>query len=198
MNRDTVTGIAALAFVALGIISYFQNLTYGIAAAIFGLCVTVAIAKYAARLSVQSQLYESLFSERSRNFIGIDSSGRIVIGNPERQAKLNPGDIVSVDVKVNSSTVTKTNRASQLAGAAVGAAALGGIGLLLGGLTGSKTSRDMIETLSLEISTRNAAFPHLSIHLLPHGAKWKPDSITVQTAVETARHWMRNLSDEPL
>ncbi|MBB2713324.1 hypothetical protein N2597_11300 [Rhizobium sophoriradicis] len=59
--------------------------------------------------------------------------------------------LTAVEVFRDGSSITKTNRSGQAAGAAVGAVLLGPAGLLLGGLTGSKRSIETITKLSLMI-----------------------------------------------
>lgn len=59
--------------------------------------------------------------------------------------------LTAVEVMRDGSSITKTNRGGQAAGAAVGALLLGPAGLLLGGLTGSKRSIETISKLSLMI-----------------------------------------------
>lgn len=67
--------------------------------------------------------------------------------------------IIDVEILRNNSSVQKTNRGSQAMGAAVGGVLLGPVGILLGGLTGSKRIEDKIEKLSLRIFTNNSFFP---------------------------------------
>lgn len=69
------------------------------------------------------------------------------------------GEIVAVEVLENGSTVTETNRGSQLAGAAIGGLALGGVGAIVGGLSGSKKSTTKVRTLSLKITVEDAVRP---------------------------------------
>lgn len=68
-------------------------------------------------------------------------------------------DIVAVEVCRDGKSVIKTNRGSQVAGAAVGAILLGPFGLLLGGLTGSKRTEEKISRLSLKIYTNDLGRP---------------------------------------
>lgn len=60
-------------------------------------------------------------------------------------------DISAVEIEKNGQSLTQTNRGSQAMGAAVGAVLLGPVGLLMGGLTGSKRQKERINELSLKI-----------------------------------------------
>ncbi|GGB03573.1 hypothetical protein GCM10011491_34680 [Brucella endophytica] len=64
-------------------------------------------------------------------------------------------DLIAVDVRRNGRSIFKTNRGSQAAGAAVGAALLGPAGLLIGGLTGSQRQEEKITELSLRLTVNN-------------------------------------------
>jgi len=63
----------------------------------------------------------------------------------------NFNQLAGVEVERNGQSITKTNRGSQVAGAAIGAVLLGPAGLLLGGLSGSKTAVETIKKLSLKV-----------------------------------------------
>lgn len=90
-------------------------------------------------------------------------------------------DLVAVEVLRNGSSVHKTNRGSQVAGAAVGAVLLGPVGLLLGGLTGSKRAIEKVDRLSLKIFTNDLMQPvHEVVFFDMKGTK--PDSAPVKEA----------------
>lgn len=55
----------------------------------------------------------------------------------------------------NGNTVTKTSRGSQVAGAVVGGAVLGGVGAVIGGLSGKQKSHDTVKTLELKVVTND-------------------------------------------
>ena len=64
-------------------------------------------------------------------------------------------DLIAVDVRQNRRSIFKTNRGSQVAGAAVGAALFGPAGLLVGGLSGSQRQEEKITELSLRLTVNN-------------------------------------------
>jgi hypothetical protein len=79
-------------------------------------------------------------------------------------------DLLSVEVFRDDASVTKTNRGSQLAGAAVGGVLLGPAGLLLGGLSGSKRNEAKVKTLSLKLYTNDIVRPVQEIFFFDGGS----------------------------
>jgi hypothetical protein len=97
-------------------------------------------------------------------------------------------DLVAVEVLRNGSSVSKTNRGSQVAGAAVGAVLLGPVGLLLGGLTGSKRNVEKIDRLSLKVFTNDLVNPvHEIVFFNIPGSK--PDSLAVKQGSQDLDAW---------
>lgn len=60
-------------------------------------------------------------------------------------------DISEVCIDIDGVTLNRTNRGSQLMGAAIGAAALGGVGAVIGGLSGSSSTQERIRSATLII-----------------------------------------------
>lgn len=86
-------------------------------------------------------------------------------------------DIVAVEVCRDGRSITKTNRGSQIAGAAVGAVLLGPVGLLIGGLTGSKRVDEKISTLSLKIYTNDIENPVREVTIFSQIPAMKADYV---------------------
>lgn len=97
--------------------------------------------------------------------ISVDSNRAKVVLVPKAGAPviLSSKDILGVEVIRDGTSVQKTNRGSQVAGAAVGGVLLGPVGILLGGLTGSKRTEEKVKNLSLRIFTSNVANPVFNI-----------------------------------
>jgi len=55
--------------------------------------------------------------------------------------------------------ISSTNRGSQLGGALLGGILAGGVGAAIGGLTGSKTSKDQIEKITLQVIVNDTSDP---------------------------------------
>jgi hypothetical protein len=67
--------------------------------------------------------------------------------------------IASVELAVDGNTISRTNRGSQAVGAAVGAVALGGVGAIIGGLSGSTTTKDTVRRIGLKIISDDPQVP---------------------------------------
>ncbi len=127
--------------------------------------------------------------------ISIDpTSSRLAITLPGQQTKvLHFSQIVSAEVETNGRSLTKTNRGSQAAGAAVGAVLLGPAGLLLGGLTGSKRTEELIKQVSLKLYTNDLISPVTTINFLDSWTGFKADSLVVKQAAQSADEWYGRL-----
>ena len=127
--------------------------------------------------------------------ISIDpTSSRLAITLPGQQPKLfHFNQIISAEVEKNGRSLTKTNRGSQAAGAAVGAVLLGPAGLLLGGLTGSKRTEELIKQVSLKIYTNDLISPVTTINFLDSWTGFKADSLIVKQAAQSADEWYGRL-----
>lgn len=81
-------------------------------------------------------------------------------------------DIVEAQVVVDEDVVTKTSRGSQLAGAAVGTVLAGGVGAIIGGLSGKTSSTRKIKNVSLKLLINDLDIPVHEIFFLeltPYG-----------------------------
>jgi hypothetical protein len=74
--------------------------------------------------------------------------------------------IVSSEIIENGSTVTKTSRASQIGGAMAGGILLGGVRAVVGGLTGSRTTKGKTRQLALRIIINDTARPTHQVNFL--------------------------------
>lgn len=97
--------------------------------------------------------------------------------------------LVAVEIERNGSALELTNRGSQAMGAAVGGALLGPVGLLIGGLTGSKRQEERIKTLVLKIYTNDLHNPVSRVTFFKHPGGRKADAPEVQAAIEMLEDW---------
>jgi hypothetical protein len=68
-------------------------------------------------------------------------------------------DILETALYEDGNSITKTSRTSQVAGAIVGNALIGGTGLIVGALTGSKKTSNTVQSLEIRITVNNNEFP---------------------------------------
>ncbi|HEX8534343.1 MAG TPA: hypothetical protein VF662_09255 [Allosphingosinicella sp.] len=95
------------------------------------------------------EIYVSAFD---RGVLALDHDRRrLAVGTVTNHVEVAWSAINSVEIEKNGQSIQQTNRGSQVMGAAVGAVLLGPLGLLVGGLTGSKRQRERVSDLSLKI-----------------------------------------------
>jgi hypothetical protein len=92
--------------------------------------------------------------------------------------------ITAVEVVVNGATLTQTNRGSQLIGAAVGGVVFGGVGAVLGGLSGSSRSHSRVKSIYLKITLDDRYNPVWMICFFVDATQKgaDPDGIPVRSA----------------
>lgn len=76
------------------------------------------------------------------------------------------GDIIESEVVVDSHTITKTARGSQIGGAAVGGVLLGGVGAIIGGLSGGTGSFEQVKEMDIKLTVNNLDNPVHRINFL--------------------------------
>lgn len=117
--------------------------------------------------------------------IDIDREKIAVLLNPIklRQLETKPSvysfsDLMAVELVRDGASVIKTQRGSQLAGAAAGGLLLGPAGLIVGGLSGSKRQERKIEKLSIKLYTNDLVMPVQELFFLDYpGAGADPQQI---------------------
>jgi hypothetical protein len=76
-------------------------------------------------------------------------------------------DILEVAIFEDGDSITKTSRTSQLAGAIIGNIMLGGVGLVIGSLTGAKRTSSIVNSLEVRLIINNTQSPIISIAFIP-------------------------------
>jgi hypothetical protein len=104
-----------------------------------------------------TELYQSA---TDGNLLGIDFAGsRILLGNRRGEALYGFHQLVSVEVFENGASITQTNRGSQVAGAVLGGLLFGGVGAIVGGLSGSSRTTARVREIALKIMIDDQLFP---------------------------------------
>lgn len=100
-------------------------------------------------------------------------------------------DILSSEIIEDGINTIKTSRSSQVGGALVGGLLLGGVGAIVGGLSGSKsTSAEKVKKIELHITVNDTQQPRHVILFLNHETKKSGiQKFTYNKAIEDTRHW---------
>jgi hypothetical protein len=121
---------------------------------------------------------QAVFSVNNKTAIAIDSrSNKIcLLSNPSgifpcdtrciQKLIVSYKDILEVSFYEDGNSITKTSRTSQVAGAVVGNVLLGGAGLVICALTGSKKTSNTIQSLEIRITVNNMQFPFWAFSFL--------------------------------
>jgi hypothetical protein len=96
-------------------------------------------------------------------------------------------DVLSSEIFVDGETVTRTARGSQIGGALLGGLALGGVGAIIGGLSGKTRSSEKVKRIDLRITVNDTKSPLHDINFMD--TEGKTDGIVYKMAMDQARHW---------
>ena len=102
-------------------------------------------------------------------------------------------DIISVETVINGNSVYKTNRGSQVVGAAVGGLLLGGTGLLIGALTGKKSKEEKVSKISTIIGVSDIDKPSHEI-IFYDSQPTKIDGLVGEVWAEKADEWTQRFN----
>lgn len=96
-------------------------------------------------------------------------------------------DLLSSEIFEDGVTVTKTVRSSQLGGALIGGLALGGVGAIIGGLSGKTQTSGRVKKIDLRLTVNDTQNPLHNINFLD--LEINKDTSLYKLAIEQARHW---------
>lgn len=96
------------------------------------------------------------------------------------------GDIIESEIIAGGATITKTSRTSQLAGAAVGGLLLGGIGAVIGGVSGTKVTSQDVKDVWLKLLINDTSNP---VHLIDFIEGAGVDRTVPKIALQEAQKW---------
>lgn len=124
--------------------------------------------------------------------LAIDEQRRKVCLIVQQQQKFSSrvfayNDLLSSEIFEDGSSITKTVRSSQLGGALVGGIALGGVGAIIGGLSGKTNTTGKVSRVGLRLTVNDTQSPILTIDLL--GLEAKKGDVLYEDAIRVARNW---------
>lgn len=132
--------------------------------------------------------------EDCKTAIAVDESARKVclLKSPDQMDVYAYEDVLSCEVFEDGESVTKTVRSSQALGAILGGIAFGGVGALVGGLSGAKKSQGKVRRIDIRIVVNDMKSP---IHDVCFLDTETPKNGSLYTAAsERARFWSGLLS----
>lgn len=167
IGPTAIRGIGVVGFWTIFIIIVVGAIAAGIIQAMVG-----SATKKSALEKISSRFpLAKLHAHEDGSYLAIDiPSKTIVVGRvkatldgPQYEATYDFGQIAKVDLSVDGNSLTSTNRGSQVLGAAVGAVALGGVGAVIGGLSGSSRTSNNVRKIAVNIIADDDAKPFHSV-----------------------------------
>ena len=128
------------------------------------------------------------------NSIAIDSDSQKIIFYEEKVlTKINFEDLISVETRINDMSLHQTKRGSQIVGGAIGGLLLGPAGLLVGALSGKKTSIQKITKISIKITISDINKPFFEL-IFYDGDPIESDGFIHKGLSKQADEWIARLS----
>lgn len=125
--------------------------------------------------------------------IMLDKENNIHLFDYTSHKKINYKDILQVEIIEDKETVTQTSRKSQIAGSALGGLALGGVGAIIGGLSGNKKTTEKFRDLGIRIIVNNATSPIHEFDFYNFKNPIKKDSEEFQLAYSQVYEWYKTI-----
>jgi len=138
-------------------------------------------------ISSQDAKTSIAFDENRKLLCLIDFSGESM-----RHKIISAKEIISIEIIENGKTITKTDRGSQIGGALVGGLALGGVGAIIGGLSGKTSSETKVNKVALHIIINDVQQPTFDLDFI--SIEMQKDSYFYKDAIHKAEHWYGLLS----
>jgi hypothetical protein len=146
---------------------------------------------------------KSYISKNNKSGIEINENDKLIRifyldQNEEIQSKIYPfSDLIESEVKIDNQSVLKTSRSSQLVGAAVGGVIAGGVGAIIGGLSGDKIKNEYIKNIDLCVKVNDFNTPLFKINFLSNVNEvgienkkgFKKNEKLVQEALRDVEYW---------
>jgi len=102
-------------------------------------------------------------------------------------------DLISVEIITDGNTVTSTKRGSQAAGVLVGGAVLGGLGAVIGGLSGATVSNKKVSKIDLRIVVNDPRHPTHTVNFFSRKDEDREDPLVVKS-LEGVSTWQARIA----
>jgi hypothetical protein len=120
-----------------------------------------------------------------------DSSRKLCVLHGDTTKLYDYEEIIESEVIIDGKSVTKTSRASQFVGTAIGGVLAGGVGAIIGGLSGSTSTKEKVKGVSLKLIVNDTKNP---VHLIDFIELTNTGSTIPEQALEEAKAWHDLLS----
>jgi len=101
---------------------------------------------------------------------------------------LSYGEVLAAELIEDGHTITRTSRTSQAATALVGGILFGGVGAVVGALTGSKSTRGKVKRVDVRLVINNADRPIFLLNFM--NAESNAGGFIHKPALEKANEWL--------
>ncbi|ANY68776.1 hypothetical protein BBD42_21620 [Paenibacillus sp. BIHB 4019] len=99
-------------------------------------------------------------------------------------------DVLEVEMIEDEVQITKTSRGSQLGGAVIGGLIAGGVGAVIGGVSGTKTtSSDSVKRIYMKLIVDDTKRPYVTVNFLNEKKEISKKDKKAEKAIEDANHW---------
>lgn len=99
----------------------------------------------------------------------------------------NAKDVVSCEILEDKDTIIKTSNGNMMTRAIIGGVVSGGVGAVIGGVTAEKTTKQIVNNITLRILTTNVDDPVKDFVF--YNGKTKKDTSIYQNAIGQATEW---------
>jgi hypothetical protein len=103
-------------------------------------------------------------------------------------------EILQSEIIIDGESVTKTSRGSQIGGAIIGGLLTGGVGAIIGGLSGKKNTNDTITKIHLQLTVNDTNKPVRTIMFIDEKKALKKDNPKYKEGHDKATHWHNLIS----
>jgi len=98
-------------------------------------------------------------------------------------------DILESEIVIDGETITKVSRTSQVGRALIGAALAGGVGAVIGGLSGKSTSKEKVKKIELKVIVKDMKNPVKIVTFLDESSPINKEDRRYKEAYEQVLHW---------